>query len=130
MNERRAIWSVVGLTLALGLLAGATTERLTASAEVFLGVDSAVVFGLGIAFLEGPSVVLSIVIPHRLTRMWVRNALEAGGPFLAFAGYVVAYGLLRLPPFDIPWPWLLVSHGLSGPAPGLRSGACPCVLGP
>ncbi len=105
MGERRTVVWVLLVTLALGLVAGALIERATPALGSFLNENSAVIFGIGIIFLEGPSLVLSIVLPRRITRIWVRNALEAGGPFMAFAGYVLAYGLLLNPPFRFG-PWL------------------------
>ncbi|MDE1819605.1 MAG: hypothetical protein KGJ23_06175 [Euryarchaeota archaeon] len=107
MGERWTVVGVLGLNLGLGFLAGAVVEDLSVPSAAFLAVSTAVIFGLGIAFLEGPSLILSIALPRRITRMWVRNSLQAGGPFLAFVGYVAAYGLLLHPPFSFSWPWIV-----------------------
>ncbi len=106
MKDRTTIAGVLFLDMVLGLVAGALTELFTPQISAFINENISVVFGVGIIFLEGPSLVLSIVLPRRMIRIWVRNAIQAGGPFLAFAGYVLGYGLLLHPPFAIPWPWI------------------------
>lgn len=66
-----------------------------------------VIFGLGVAVVEGPTLITAIYVARRVTRIWVRSALQAAGPFLGFFAYLVAYGLSRHPvpswPFSL-WP--------------------------
>jgi hypothetical protein len=60
-------------------------------------------FGVGIAPVEGPTLIAAIVLARKVTRIWVRSALRATGPFLGFFAYVVGYGVLRHPPFAFPF---------------------------
>ncbi|MCI4352226.1 MAG: hypothetical protein L3K14_02420 [Thermoplasmata archaeon] len=61
------------------------------------------IFGIGLGIVEGPALISAIVLARKVTRMWVRSALQATGPFLGFFAYVVAYGVLRHPPFAFPF---------------------------
>jgi hypothetical protein len=61
----------------------------------FLGVSAVVVFGIGLAIVEGPTLGSAIVLARRVTRMWGRSALQAAAPFLGFFAHLVAYGISR-----------------------------------
>ncbi|HEV2520034.1 MAG TPA: hypothetical protein VGX00_05365 [Thermoplasmata archaeon] len=103
MRENSRAGLVVTVSLLIGVILGAATQLLTPWLEVFLGVNAVVVFGLGIGIVEGPTLITAIVLCRRVTRAWVRNALQAAAPFLGFFAYLVAYGILRHPPFSFPF---------------------------
>jgi hypothetical protein len=103
MRENTRSGVVVVCTLFIGVVLGGLTELFTPWLSVFLGVSATVVFGVGVAIVEGPTLLAAIVLARKVTRMWVRNALQATGPFLGFFGYLVAYGFLRHPPFAFPF---------------------------
>ncbi|HLY77010.1 MAG TPA: hypothetical protein VKT21_03920 [Thermoplasmata archaeon] len=103
MRESSRSGVVVGASLFIGFVLGAMTEFLTPWLEGYLGVSAAVVFGVGIVIVEGPTLIAAIVLSRKVTRMWVRSALQATGPFVGFFAYVVAYGVLRHPPFAFPF---------------------------
>lgn len=105
MVENPRSGAVIGSSLLIGLVFGVGTELLSPWLETFLGVNAIVVFGLGIAIVEGPALIAAIVIARRVARAWVRNALQATAPFLAFFAYLVGYGLARHPPFTFPFPF-------------------------
>lgn len=108
MRDNTRSGLIVATSLFLGSLIGAGAQVLSPWAEGFLGVNAIVVFGLGIGIVEGPTLIAAIVMCRRITRAWVRNALQAAAPFLGFTAYLVAYGLLRHPPFTFPFalpPW-------------------------
>ncbi len=86
----------------IGSVLGGLTEAFTPWLSGFLGVSATVIFGVGLGFVEGPTLISAIVLSRRVTRMWVRSALQATGPFLGFFAYLVAYGVLRHPPFAFP----------------------------
>jgi hypothetical protein len=94
-------------SLFIGAVLGGLVEVFTPWLEVFLGVSAVVIFGLGLGIVEGPTLISAVVLSRRITRQWVRSALQATGPFLGFVAYVAAYGILRHPPFAFPfaaWP--------------------------
>jgi hypothetical protein len=103
MRESSRSGVVVVCTLAIGLILGGLTELFTPWLSGYLGVSAEVIFGVGIVIVEGPTLIAAIVLARRVTRMWVRSALQATGPFLGFFGYIVAYGFLRHPPFAFPF---------------------------
>jgi hypothetical protein len=103
MGERSRSGVIVTSSLFIGLVIGGLIQFLTPWLEGYLGVDAVVVFALGIGIVEGPTLISSIVLARRITRMWVRSALQATAPFLGFFGYLVAYGFLRHPPFTFPF---------------------------
>jgi hypothetical protein len=105
VRENTRAGLVVSVSLLIGLLIGGATQALSPSLEGFLGVNAVVVFGLGIGIVEGPTLITAIVMCRRVTRAWVRNALQAAAPFLGFFAYLVAYGVLRHPPFSFPFPF-------------------------
>jgi hypothetical protein len=102
MRESSRSGFVVATSLLIGLAFGGLVEMFTPWLEQFLGVSAAVIFGVGLGIVEGPTLISAIVISRKVTRIWVRSALQATGPFLGFFAYVVAYGLLRHPPFAFP----------------------------
>ncbi len=107
MAERTRSGAVLATSALLGLLIGGGTEVSSPWLETFLGVSGVVIFGLGLAVVEGPTLISAIVLARRVTRAWVRSALQASGPFVGFFAYLVAYGLLRHPLFAFPfrvWP--------------------------
>lgn len=107
MGERSRTGAVVVTALLIGLVIGGLMEYGTPWIEAYLGVSTVVIFGIGLGIVEGPTLISSIVLSRRLTRIWVRNALQATGPFLGFFAYLVGYGLLRHPPFAFPFSsWL------------------------
>jgi hypothetical protein len=101
-ENSRAGW-VILTSLAIGGVIGVATQLFTGPVETFLGVNAVVVFGLGIGVVEGPALVSAIILTRRVVRTWVRSSLEASATFFAFFAYVVAYGLLRHPPFTFPF---------------------------
>ncbi len=102
MRENSRSGLVLLTSLLIGGAIGAATQILTPGFEEFLGVSPVVVFGLGIGVVEGPTLVTAIVLCRRVQRAWVRNALQAAAPFVGFFAYLVAYGILRHPPFSFP----------------------------
>lgn len=104
MRESSLSSGVLAVSLLIGLAFGVGIELLTPWLGRFLGVNAVVVFGLGLALVEGPTLITAIVMARRITRVWVRNALQASGPFLGFFAYLVAYGVSRHPPFSFPFP--------------------------
>jgi hypothetical protein len=94
---------VLIVSLFIGVVIGAGTEIFTPWLGAFLGVNAIVIFGLGLALVEGPTLISAIVMSRRVTRVWVRNALEASAPFVGFFAYIVAYGYSRHPPFSFPF---------------------------
>jgi hypothetical protein len=109
MRESSRSGVVVATSLFIGVVLGGVTEVFTPWLAGFLGVSAAVIFGVGLVIVEGPTLISAIVLSRKVTRMWVRSALQATGPFLGFFAYVVAYGILRHPPFAFPFggspPW-------------------------
>lgn len=103
VTERTRSGTVVTVALVIGVLTGALTQLLTPWVEGFLGISAVAVFGIGLGFVEGPTLVAAIALCRRVTRMWVRSALEATAPFLGFFAYLVAYGVTRHPPFAFPF---------------------------
>jgi hypothetical protein len=103
MRESSRSGVVVAFTLFIGIVLGGLTELFTPWLSTYLGVSAEIIFGVGIVIVEGPTLIAAIVISRRVTRMWVRSALQAAGPFLGFFGYIVAYGFLRHPPFAFPF---------------------------
>ncbi len=103
MSERSRSGLVVTTSLLIGVVFGVAAELATPFLSGFLGVSDVVIFGLGLGIVEGPTLVASIVLTRRVTRMWVRSALEATAPFLGFFAYLVAYGVSRHPPFTFPF---------------------------
>jgi hypothetical protein len=103
MRESSRSGVVVVCSLFIGALLGALTEFFTPWLDGFLGVSAAIIFGVGIVIVEGPTLIAAIVLARKVTRMWVRSALQAAGPFLGFFSYIVAYGFLRHPPFAFPF---------------------------
>jgi hypothetical protein len=53
--------------------------------------------------VEGPTLISAVVLSRKVTRAWVRSALQATGPFLGFIAYLAAYGIFRNPPFAFPF---------------------------
>lgn len=102
MPENSRAGVVVLCSVLIGSLIGALTQVLTNPLEGFLGVNAVVVFGLGIGVVEGPALIAAIVLTRRVVRPWVRSSLQATATFFAFFAYLVAYGLLRHPPFSFP----------------------------
>ena len=103
MRESSRSGVVVVVSLLIGFLLGGTVEYFTPWLEGYFGVSAAVIFGVGIVMVEGPTLIAAIVLARKVTRIWVRNALQATGPFLGFFAFVLAYGLLRHPPFAFPF---------------------------
>jgi hypothetical protein len=103
VGERSRSGVVVATSLLIGLVIGGGTQYLTPWAEAFLGVSAIIIFGIGLGIVEGPTLISAIVLARKVTRMWVRSALQAAGPFLGFTAYLVGYGLLRHPPFTFPF---------------------------
>ncbi len=103
MAERARSGAVLATSALIGLLIGGGTELSSPWLETFLGVSGVVIFGLGLAVVEGPTLIAAIVMARRVTRAWVRSALQASGPFVGFFAYLVAYGLLRHPLFAFPF---------------------------
>lgn len=104
MRENSRSGAILAVSLFIGMAIGVGTEILTPWLGQFLGVDAVVIFGLGLAFVEGPTLISTIVMARRVTRVWVRNALQASGPFVGFFAYLLAYGISRHPPFNFPFP--------------------------
>ena len=102
-NSRSGL--VVTVSIVIGSLIGGATQVMSPWLEGFLGVSAVVVFGLGIGIVEGPTLIAAIVLCRRVSRTWVKNALQAAAPFLGFFAYLVAYGVLRHPPFAFPFPF-------------------------
>lgn len=103
MPENSRAGAVIATSLAIGFLIGVATQLLTDPLEGFLGVNAVVVFGLGIGVVEGPALISAIVLTRRVVRPWVRSSLQAAATFVAFSAYLLAYGLLRNPPFTFPF---------------------------
>lgn len=103
MKESSRSGLVVTTSLLIGLILGGVIEAATPWLTGFLGVNAVVVFGLGLGIVEGPTLVSAIVLTRRVTRAWVRSALEATAPFLGFSAYLVAYGVSRRPPLSFPF---------------------------
>lgn len=93
----------MSVALFIGIVTGGLTQLFTPWLEGFLGISAVAVFGIGLGFVEGPTLVSAIALCRRVTRMWVRSALEATAPFLGFFAYLVSYGLTRHPPFAFPF---------------------------
>jgi hypothetical protein len=94
---------VVAISMFIGFMLGGFTEYFTPWLESYLSVSAAVIFGVGIVIVEGPTLITAIVLARKVTRMWVRSALQATGPFVGFFAFVVAYGVLRHPLFAFPF---------------------------
>lgn len=105
MRERSKAGIVIASSAGMGLMVGGLIELGSPWVEAFLGVGAVVVFGLGLGIVEGPTLVSAIVLCRRVTRAWVRSALQATAPFVGFFAYLVAYGLARHPPFSFPIPF-------------------------
>jgi hypothetical protein len=90
---------VVTTCVLIGLVIGALIEHFTGWLKGYLGVSTVVIFGIGLGIVEGPTLIAAIVLARKVTRMWVRSALQATGPFLGFFAYLVAYGFLLHPVF-------------------------------
>jgi hypothetical protein len=103
MRESSRSGAVVATSLFIGGVLGGLTEVFTPWLSGFLGVSEVAIFGIGLAIVEGPTLISAIFLARKVTRMWVRSALQATGPFLGFFAYVVAYGVLRHPPFAFPF---------------------------
>ncbi|MCI4347660.1 MAG: hypothetical protein L3J97_03460 [Thermoplasmata archaeon] len=103
MRESSRSGVVAASSLFIGVVIGGLTEFFTPWLEGFLGVSAVVIFGLGVGLVEGPALISAIVLARKVTRIWVRTALQATGPFLGFFAYLVAYGFLRHPPFAFPF---------------------------
>ena len=103
MRESSRSGVVVFCSLLIGFVLGGSVEFFTPWLGTYLGVSAAVVFGVGIVLAEGPTLIAAIFLARKVTRAWVRSALQATGPFLGFFAYVVGYGLLRHPPFAFPF---------------------------
>lgn len=103
MRESSRSGVVVVTSLLIGLATGALTVAFTPWLEGFLGFTGVVIFGLGLGIVEGPTLVSAIVLSRRVTRAWVRSALQASAPFLGFTAYLVAYGFSRHPVFSFPF---------------------------
>ncbi len=103
MRERSRAGAVIAASLLIGLVIGGLLELSTPWIEGFLGVSAVVIFGLGLGVVEGPTLLSSIVLARKVTRTWVRSALQAVGPFLGFLAYLVGYGFLRHPVFSFPF---------------------------
>jgi len=63
-----------------------------------------VVFGLGLAIVEGPTLISAIYLSRRATEAWVRSAAQATAPFLGFFAYLIGYGFPRHPMLGFPLP--------------------------
>jgi len=94
---------VILISLFIGLVIGGVIQFSTPWLVAFLGVSAVVIFGIGLAIVEGPTLISAIVLSRKVTRMWVRSALQATGPFLGFFAYLVAYGVARHPVFTFPF---------------------------
>ncbi len=103
MSERSRSGVVITCSLLIGIIIGALTQLFTPWLEGFLGLSAVGVFGIGLGVVEGPTLISAIVLSRRVTRMWVRSALQASAPFIGFFAYLVAYGLARHPPFAFPF---------------------------
>ncbi len=103
MAERSRSGLVVASSLLIGLLFGWSVQTATPWLSAFLGVSAVAIFGIGLGIVEGPTLISALVLSRRVTRMWVRSALQATAPFLGFFAYLVAYGLSRRPPFTLPF---------------------------
>jgi hypothetical protein len=103
MRENSRSGVVVTICLLIGAVLGALTEYFTPWLSGYLGISAADIFGVGIVIVEGPTLIAAIVLSRKATRVWVRSALQAAGPFLGFFSYIVAYGFLRHPPFAFPF---------------------------
>ncbi|HYK94068.1 MAG TPA: hypothetical protein VEY07_08540 [Thermoplasmata archaeon] len=101
MTERARSAGILTLSAVIGGATGAVVEVGTPWFGDFLGISAVGVFGIGLAVVEGPTLISAIVLARRVTRNWVRSALQASSPFLGFFAYLVAYGVLRHPPFNL-----------------------------
>lgn len=102
MRERYQSTLILVTALLIGVFTGVLVEVFTPWIEVYLGISAVAVFGIGLGVVEGPTLVSAIVMARRITRAWVRSALQASAPFLGFFAYLVAYGFLRHPLFSLP----------------------------
>lgn len=102
MRERYQSTLILVTALLIGVFTGVLVEVFTPWIEVYLGISAVAVFGIGLGVVEGPTLVSAIVMARRITRAWVRSALQASAPFLGFFAYLVAYGFLRHPFFSLP----------------------------
>ncbi len=105
MTERSQSGVVVVSALFIGFFTGVLVELFTPWLSGFLGISGVAVFGIGLGIVEGPTLISAIVLSRRVTRMWVRSALQATAPFLGFFAYLVAYGVSQHPPFSLPLPF-------------------------
>ncbi|HZY92944.1 MAG TPA: hypothetical protein VFG07_09290 [Thermoplasmata archaeon] len=105
MGERSRSGTVIVTSILIGLAVGALVQVFTPWLGDFLGISPVAVFGIGLGIVEGPTLISAIVLARRVTRVWVRSALQAGAPFLGFFAYLVSYGILRHPPFAFPFPF-------------------------
>lgn len=106
MAERSRVGAVVVASLLIGFLMGYGTEFASPWLTAYLGVSAIVIFGIGLGIVEGPTLISAIFIARKVTRPWVRSALQATGPFLGLFAYLVGYGLSRHPGLDLPFaPW-------------------------
>lgn len=103
MTERSQSSGVVIVALLIGLVTGGLVQLFTPWLSDFLGISDVAVFGIGLGIVEGPTLISAIVLSRRVTRIWVRSALQATAPFLGFFAYLVAYGISRHPPFSFPF---------------------------
>ena len=103
MGERSRSGIVLLTSLLIGLAVGGLTQLFTPWIEDFLGISAVAVFGIGLGVVEGPTLISAIVLSRRVTRQWVRSALQASAPFLGFFAYLAAYGVARHPPFAFPF---------------------------
>lgn len=95
---------MVTASVVIGLLIGWGAALATPWLMTFLGVSAVVIFGLGLAVVEGPTLISAIYISRRVTRTWVRSALQAAGPFLGFVAYLLAFGFAQHPLQLFPLP--------------------------
>lgn len=112
MGARSRGGTVVVASLFIGVLIGWGTALATDWFTGFLGVSAVVIFGLGLAVVEGPTLISAIYISRRETRPWVRSAWQASGPFLGFVAYLLAYGLAQHALLGVPFLRLARLTGL------------------
>lgn len=103
MNERSQSGVIISTSILIGLAFGALVEVFSYWIEIYLGLSAVAVFGLGLGVVEGPTLISAIILSRRITRNWVRSALQATAPFVGFFAYLVAYGFLRHPFFSLPF---------------------------
>ena len=103
MNERSQSEVVIATSILIGLAFGVLVEVFSVWIENYLGLSAVAVFGLGLGVVEGPTLISAIILSRRITRNWVRSALQASAPFVGFFAYLIAYGFLRHPLFSLPF---------------------------